>query len=100
MRPTPLNSTLSTMKRRDFLKNSLAASAFVSLSCASTGQEHASEKSPAQEYYELRAYRLKSAATEPMLDEFLSKAALPAFNRLGIKPVGVFGEIQPKDPPT
>ena len=88
------------MKRRDFLKNSLAASALVSLSCAATAQEHASQKAPVQEYYELRAYRLKSAATEPMLDEFLSKAALPAFNRLGIKPVGVFGEIQPKDPPT
>ena len=72
------------MKRRDFIKNSLAASALMGLSSAATGQEQVSPKSPAQEYYELRAYRLTSDATMPLLDEFLEKAALPALNRLGI----------------
>jgi len=70
------------------------------LSGAAIGQEQASPKSPAQEYYELRAYRLTSDATMPLLDEFLEKAAIPALNRLGIKPVGVFSEVEPKTPPT
>lgn len=44
----------------------------------------------AREYYELRQYRLKSGASHDLLDGFLQKAAIPAWNRLGINPVGVF----------
>jgi hypothetical protein len=81
------------MKRREFLKTSLAASALASLSA--TG----AEAKPAQEYYQLRVYRLKAGADHALLDSYLSKAAIPALNRLGSATIGAFTEIEPKDAP-
>ena len=52
-----------------------------------------------REYYELRVYKLKSGANHDLLDGYIEKAAIPALNRLGVKPVGVFTEIDPKDAP-
>jgi len=43
-----------------------------------------------RQYYELRAYRLKSDASHELLHTYIEKAAIPALNRLGVKPVGVF----------
>ena len=43
-----------------------------------------------REYYELRQYTLQSEEQKQGLDAFLRDAAIPAINRLGIKPVGVF----------
>lgn len=45
----------------------------------------------ARDYYEMRVYTLKEAKL-PLLDEYLSKAFIPALGRLGIGPVGVFSE--------
>ena len=80
------------MKRREFLKASAAASALVGLSCAGTKEQRAGGHGHhnGQEYYELRAYRLKSGAGRALVDAYLSKALIPALNRLGSKPVGVF----------
>jgi hypothetical protein len=53
--------------------------------------------SPAQsaktdrELYELRTYTLK-VAKQPLLDDYLSKAFIPALGRLGVGPVGVMSE--------
>lgn len=44
-----------------------------------------------QQFYELRIYTLKESK-KPLLDAYLSKAFIPALNRLGIGPVGVFTE--------
>lgn len=82
------------MKRREFLKTSLAATA---LSGLATTVATAAEKS--REYYELRIYRLKDASKQAALDDFLANAAIPALNRLGIKPVGAFTEMESKDGP-
>jgi hypothetical protein len=88
------------MKRREFLKTSIAASTLVGLSCA-TGKPGTSTAvgGARREYYDLRAYRLKNGAMHGLLDAYLEQAAIPAWNRLGAKPVGVFTEIEPKDPP-
>jgi hypothetical protein len=61
--------------------------------CAMFSQtSHASpEPKSGREYYELRTYTLK-AEKLPLLDEYLSKALLPALGRLGIGPIGVFSE--------
>ena len=45
----------------------------------------------AGEFYELKTYSLK-AAKQPVLDEYLGKAYIPALKKLGIGPVGVFTE--------
>jgi len=41
-------------------------------------------------YYELRRYEIETEAQKAGLDKYLSGAAIPAWNRLGVKPVGVF----------
>jgi len=50
-----------------------------------------------QEYYELRRYRLHEASNQALLDSYLEKAAIPALNRLGVKPVGAFTEEEPQN---
>jgi len=40
--------------------------------------------------YELRIYHFASAGKQEAYDDFLAKAAVPAMNRAGIQPVGVF----------
>jgi len=41
-------------------------------------------------YYELRRYEIETEAQKAGFDKFASEAAIPALNRLGISPVGVF----------
>jgi hypothetical protein len=85
------------MKRREFLKNSLLASSFLGLSCTSTPTGTAKASHQKREYYELRVYRLKEGGDRSLLDGYLQNAAIPAWNRLGISPVGVFTEKEPKE---
>lgn len=69
------------------------------LSTASPSANAAESGSSNREYYELRIYRLKNGAKCDLLDAYLEKAAIPAWNQLGIKSVGVFTEKEPKDAP-
>jgi len=41
-------------------------------------------------YYELRRYEIETEAQKAGFDKFASEAALPAWNRLGLQPAGVF----------
>jgi len=50
------------------------------------------------QYYELRIYTTKSEAQQHLVGDYWQKAAVPAYNRLGIATVGVFTELQ--DSPT
>lgn len=87
------------MKRREFLRTSVSVSALVGVGVGTLGAV-AAEGEPemtgggtglkGREYYELRRYRLKTGASHELLDRFLQNAAIPAWNRLGINPVGVF----------
>lgn len=80
------------LRRRDFLKTSLAASA----SAALAPNVSAASRRPAtsgREYYDLRSYRLKPGAPRAALHSYLEKALLPALDRRGIKNVGVFTEL-------
>lgn len=77
------------MKRREFLKTTMAASALAGLNSGSPSQA-ADSSAGGREYYELRVYHLRSGAGHALLDGYLEKAAIPAWNRLGAKNVGVF----------
>ena len=85
------------LNRRDFLKTSLAASATTAFASCLT----AAETAPAtgREYYELRCYhlkagtRLKTDADPTRLDAYLEHAVLPALDRLGLRHIGVFTEL-------
>ncbi len=78
------------MKRREFLKASaLAGTATLPLV---SGRESLAQQAK-QEYYELRIYEMPTGNRKNVLNDYLSKAALPAWNRLGIRPVGVFNVV-------
>jgi hypothetical protein len=46
------------------------------------------------QYYELRVYATQSEAQQRQVNDYWQNAAIPAYNRLGIQPVGVFTELQ------
>ena len=81
------------MKRRNFLKTTLALSALAGLRSANAAPQSS------QEYYELRIYWLKPESDHQLLDSYLEKAAIPALNRLGAKPVGAFVDIDKQAEP-
>ena len=83
------------MNRREFIKaGSLAGIAGMSsLTATAMGGESK------QEYLEFRKYRLHVGSKKNLLGDFLRKVGIPAMNRIGIKPVGVFSAIYgPNDP--
>lgn len=87
------------MKRREFLKNSLLVTGLATAGAATLAPAAVNAAARGkQEYFELRRYRLKSAEAGGMLERYLEQAALPAWNRLGVKPVGVFQERETKEP--
>ncbi len=80
------------LPRRDFLKSSLAASA--ALAAAGRVSAASAPAGAAREYYELRAYRLKSGASTAPIEGYLEKALLPALAKRGVKNTGVFTELE------
>ncbi len=85
------------MKRRAFLKQSIAITVAASLAGPAAGHAASAGRKGA-EYYEFRVYRLKSGASAEPLLGFLKNAAIPALGKIGAGPVGVFTEIETKDP--
>ncbi len=45
------------------------------------------------QYYEVRVYSTQSAEQQQRVNDYWQKAAIPAYNRLGVQPVGVFTEL-------
>ena len=85
------------MQRRHFLSSSLAAAAAAALT---TSDSHAQTPAPkGREYYELRKYRLRSGPQTKLLQSYLETALIPALNRAGFSPIGVFNlDIGPETP--
>jgi hypothetical protein len=73
------------MERREFLAGAALGGAAMTMLSA-TGEESTVNL----EYYEHRTYHLLPGGRNGAIHEFLEKAAIPAWNRLGIGPVGVF----------
>jgi hypothetical protein len=46
------------------------------------------------QYYEVRIYATQSEAQQQRVNDYWQNAAIPAYNRMGIQPVGVFTELQ------
>jgi len=87
------------MKRREFIKTSVAGSALAGLRPLGLSASAAEARGGNREYYELRVYRLKSGLNQGLLHAYVEKAAIPALNRLGVKPVGVFVQQERTDAP-
>jgi hypothetical protein len=76
------------MQRRQFLQaTTAAAGALVTVPVLSNAQDVKGDR----EYFELRSYTVKPGKV-PLMDAYLDKSLIPALNRLGVKPVGVFYE--------
>jgi hypothetical protein len=85
------------MKRREFLAAAgLAGMAGVS-SPANAGERKDDGK---QEYYELRRYHLHVGSKKNLVGDFLRDVGIPAMNRIGIGPVGVFSAMYGPNSPT
>jgi hypothetical protein len=84
------------MSRRGFLGSAVVAGAM-----AAAGARRASGEEPQVkiEFYELRQYRLRIGAQPRRLADYLRDAAIPALNRLGHAPIGVF-DLATGDTPT
>ena len=76
------------MNRRELL----AASGALALTPLSSASELVAEDAPpsGRDYYELRQYQIETEAQKEGFDAYLRNAAIPALNRLGVRPVGVF----------
>ena len=59
-------------------------------SLGALGRAVGAEAEEGRDYYELRAYHIETEEQKKGLGAFLADAAIPALNRLGIRPVGVF----------
>ena len=82
------------MKPRTFLRSLFALTALLVV-LGSAGCSTTSSSSPvAPQYYELRTYTTKTEAQQKLISEYWEKAAVPAYGRLGIAPIGVFTELQ------
>ena len=83
------------MKRRDFM----AASCLAGLApLAGVSSAAAADDTSKKDLYELRLYKLDSVEKQKALVDFFGKAVIPALNRIGIGPVGVFSLKDGDDP--
>lgn len=73
------------MERRDFLAGSALAGAGLT-ALGATGAETTMKR----EFYEYRTYQLLPGGRRGAIHDYLEKAAIPAWNRHGVGPVGVF----------
>lgn len=84
------------MKRRDFLATGVAAMAAGSTWAAS----ESSESSSPRQFFELRQYHLRSGSNKGRVGRFLRDVGIPAMNRIGIEPIGVFNAMYGPNKPT
>jgi hypothetical protein len=85
------------MRRRDFLTASALALATPILARAAD-QPAGSGGAAARQYFELRTYHFASAEKQAAFERFLKDAAIPAFNRAGVEPVGAFKPLAKDNP--
>ncbi|MEP6749136.1 MAG: NIPSNAP family protein [Bacteroidota bacterium] len=85
------------MKRRSFVKASLLSATVSSIiPLENKAAKTDLNKNSKQEFYELRVYTFKTAEQEKITEDYFVNAAIPAFNRLGSKSIGVFKELKPE----
>jgi hypothetical protein len=83
------------MNRRDFLASSIAAAGAGAMGSDASAQ---APSKPMPQYYELRQYHLRTTMRQDFSD-YLKAVSVPAMNRAGISPVGIFSVgIGPESP--
>jgi hypothetical protein len=86
------------MQRREFVRSALAT-AGAATGVAAFGAETEPGGGPHQEYYQLRAYTLRTGPQLALTQGYFEQALIPALNRLSMSPVGTFKlDIGPETP--
>ncbi len=92
------------MNRREFVSAAMVAGgAFLpaaALSAQGPGGGAGRPSGRAPEYYELRRYRLRRGPGQQLVEAYLRDAALPAWQRAGAGPIGVFSVMIGTESPT
>jgi hypothetical protein len=83
------------MNRRTFLNVSGATTGLLSLGALRAA---AADTPAARQYLALHKYTFASADQRAAFDAFMKAAAMPAFQRLGLEPVGVFQDAKEPSP--
>ncbi len=73
----------------------IAVFAMLACGCASLHPTAADGGQP--QYYELRIYSTKSREQQQRVNDYWQNAGVPAYNRMGIQPIGVFTEMDDSD---
>jgi len=82
------------MNRREFLTTT-GAVGMAGMSSLAVGAGAAG-----REYFEFRQYRLHTGSKKKLVGDFLRDVGIPAMNRIGIGPVGVFTAMYGPSSPT
>jgi hypothetical protein len=85
------------MGRRQFLGSAVGAGVVAATGASRVAGEESQVKT---EFYELRQYRMRIGAQPRRLADYLREAAVPALNRLGHAPIGVFDLATGETPTT
>jgi len=88
------------MNRREFIISSAAAAGVAAASQPFGSAAAEPPRAAARQFYELRLYHLRRGPMQKRFDDFYRDAAIPAMNRAGISPVGVFSVMTGSDSPT
>ncbi len=82
------------------MKGSIAASMVAGLGpLASTASAEESKLISTSQFFELRRFRVGKKGDPEAVKRFYRDAAIPALNRIGIEPIGVFEKMEPGDEP-
>lgn len=84
------------MRRREFL----AAAAMTGLAGMSPSVVAGQGEGGPREYFEFREYHLNVGSKKNQVGNFLRRVGIPAMNRIGIGPVGVFNAMYGPNQPT
>jgi hypothetical protein len=85
--------------RRDFISTSIAAGVAAS-AITSFAEAQSQDGGGAREYYELRKYALRRGPMGQRIDGYMRDALIPAMQRAGVGPVGVFNVLVGPGNPT
>jgi hypothetical protein len=83
------------MERRKFLQSSIIAASAITTGIDTTGKDEKGKK----EFYEWREYDMRFGSDQSQLETYFKNALIPAFNKYGVKTIGVFKEIGKSEPP-
>src|SRR5215831_3895101 len=97
-RTRPFHVRCPPMERRTFMTSLVGAPLLAKEAFASGPAQNPAETTP--EIYLWRQYILKTGTEPRRIADFLQNAAIPALNRLGHKPIGVFEGVSGVPTPT